>query len=497
MPIAALLTALLTAAAAGVSGGAFDDSNTYTEQARAALRAGDLQSAVDRTGQALELYPRNAEAYRVRASAFNAQERYSEAEIAAHASLRLEPRSSYANNELAWALLHLRRYAEAAESASRSISGRPDGAQAYALRAMAHEGLGLGKESLADLQKAADLDPLRHGQSLQIVREGGSLLGAGKRQVSEAAYAVGAAALVLVAFVLWALFRKSASAARQKEEAAVEVRAPPPPGLEAGGLIAGRYQLVHIIGRGGMGQVWEARDTSLDRPVAVKEFSRELGERGSQLRGLFVQEAKTVAALKHRHIADIYEILDSPEGLYMIFEFVRGRTVQHILAERKTLPVPEILTVLRPVCEALEYAHQHGVVHRDLKPSNIMVDEQGFIKLLDFGIARHLGAAVEQESAGAAVPGASPLRLAHTRTVVGTPGYMPPEAAAGIISPAADVYALGVCFYEMLTGNIPPSPFPGGVSPGVDALMARCVHPDYRSRIHSAGEFRAMLERLA
>ncbi|MDE2292221.1 MAG: serine/threonine protein kinase, partial [Elusimicrobia bacterium] len=259
-------------------------------------------------------------------------------------------------------------------------------------------------------------------------------------------------------------------------------------------------------GRGGMGRVWEAVDATLQRPVAIKEMSPDLAA-DPALRELYLKEARTLATLRHPNIVEIFEILDTPPSLYLALEWVNGKTLQHVLAERRRLAYETARGVLEPVCDALAAAHAMGIVHRDLKPSNIMIGADGRVKLMDFGIARSLG---DSGSAAAPVTGGpvSPLTAARTRTLAGTPAYRPPEAVQGLITPAFDVFSLGVCLYEALTGELPfgteglsparPTFTPvsaliTGLPPGVDALLARLLEPDVAKRIPDAAAAKAAL----
>jgi serine/threonine protein kinase len=260
-----------------------------------------------------------------------------------------------------------------------------------------------------------------------------------------------------------------------------------------------------------MGQVSEAFDLTLDRTVAVKKMS-VAGEFESKARELCLQEARTLAGLHHPNIVDIYEILDLPDGLHLVFELLAGRTVQELLAKEKRLPVEQARGILRPVCEALEFAHGRGVVHRDLKPANIMIAQTGYIKVMDFGIARRLE---DGGSALSAQPEVFPrvdrsALQAHTRTVAGTPAYMAPEAMHGIISPEADVFSLGVCCYEMLVGElpfgvqgaartdsyVPASSRVAGLRAGADAFLSRAMAIRREDRYRSVREFLTALEAL-
>jgi len=410
---------------------------------------------------------------------------------------------------LAWARLRQGKYQEAFQAASRAVSLDPNDAANFALRAYAREMLGKRSEAMKDLEAAALLDRRfreKYAQAMEGGRiydpeEDSSLLGAvAAAPGGSPIWPLGPAAALGAGLGLWALLRR-----RKERSSLPQSMAAPAPN----GLLAGKYALGHIIGRGGMGDVYEAFDLSLGRAVAVKRMSARISEPDSRARGLFIKEARTVAALHHPAIVGIYEILEQGSELYLVFEFVRGKTLQQLLVEEGRLPLGRALEILRPVCRALEFAHGLGLVHRDLKPANIMATEEGHVKLMDFGIARSL--------AEGALPEASPasgeplLRFARTQTVAGTPPYMAPETEQGLVCKEADVYSLGVCLYEMLTGRLPfgedaqkldlDFPRPASLAPGlgasVDSLLEQALQPAPESRLRTPGEFLARLEAAA
>ena len=189
-----------------------------------------------------------------------------------------------------------------------------------------------------------------------------------------------------------------------------------------------------------MGTVYEGTDRSLGRRVAIKKMREELRVNARE-RDRFVIEAKTVASLHHPNIVDIYAIAEEAEDVYLVFEFVDGKTVHDLVQVKGRLDAAEAVRVTRAMGEALTYAHSRGVIHRDMKPSNVMLTSAGQVKVMDFGIARLAKDAV--------------TRYSMTNTVVGTPPYMAPEQEQGVVRRESDVYALAVCAYEMLTGKLP------------------------------------------
>jgi serine/threonine protein kinase len=226
-----------------------------------------------------------------------------------------------------------------------------------------------------------------------------------------------------------------------------------------------------------MGVVFEARDVVLGRRVAVKRMSDSLAEQGTAWREAFVREARVVASLSHPAIVEIYEILEVDGRLHLVFEFVEGETLAERLARLGPLEPSEASRLLGPVCEALEFAHARGLVHRDLKPHNIMVAARGEVKLMDFGLARALSG-----------------DATRTQTVRGTPAYMAPECWQGVVRRESDVYALGVCLHELLTGNVPGRG--GALPPELASLVREALSEDPRLR-PTAGEFSRRLDAAA
>ncbi len=203
----------------------------------------------------------------------------------------------------------------------------------------------------------------------------------------------------------------------------------------------GDYDLLSELGRGGMGVVYKARQLSLERTVALKMILRgELASPADLAR--FQAEAQAVARLEHPHIVPVYEVGEQEGQPYFTMKYVSGTTLGRRLAEGP-IGAADAATLLAPVCEAIHYAHEHGVLHRDLKPSNILIDRDGRPLVTDFGLAKR----IEADS-----------QLTTTGAIIGTPCHMAPEQAAGRrgqVGPASDVYSLGTILYQMLTGRPP------------------------------------------
>jgi eukaryotic-like serine/threonine-protein kinase len=214
------------------------------------------------------------------------------------------------------------------------------------------------------------------------------------------------------------------------------------------GTRLGPYEVLSLIGSGGMGEVYRARDTRLDRPVALKILAPELAN-DAEFRARFTREAKAISALNHAHICGLYDIGCEHDTDYLVLELLEGETLAARLA-RGALPLAQVLRFGIEIADALEAAHRQGIVHRDLKPGNVMLTPAG-TKLLDFGLAKHdTGPAVQGLSMLATAPGTATAQ----GTIIGTLKYMAPEQVQGHPADArTDIFALGALLYEMATGR--------------------------------------------
>jgi beta-lactam-binding protein with PASTA domain/tRNA A-37 threonylcarbamoyl transferase component Bud32 len=272
-------------------------------------------------------------------------------------------------------------------------------------------------------------------------------------------------------------------------------------------LLGGRYELDGVVGRGGMAEVYRARDIRLDRIVAIKTLRTDLA-RDQTFQARFRREAQSAASLNHPSIVAVYDTgEDMTSGVpvpYIVMEYVDGRTVRDLLQEGHRLLPERSLEIIDGVLRALEYSHQAGIVHRDIKPGNVMVTRNGDIKVMDFGIARAMSDAQ--------------ATMTQTAQVIGTAQYLSPEQARGErVDARSDLYSAGCLLYELLTGRppftgdspvaiayqhvrenpIPPSRIDPDIPRWADAVVLKAMAKAPADRYQSAAEMRADLQRAA
>lgn len=277
-------------------------------------------------------------------------------------------------------------------------------------------------------------------------------------------------------------------------------------------VLASRYEVGSLIGRGGMAEVHIGRDNRLGRTVAIKILRSDLA-RDPSFQARFRREAQSAASLNHPAIVSVYDtgddVVESPDGSrtqvpFIVMEYVEGHTVRDLLRDGSALPIDEAIEITTGVLAALEYSHQASIVHRDIKPANVMLTPTGAVKVMDFGIARAMADASSS--------------MTQTQAVIGTAQYLSPEQARGeVVDTRSDLYSAGCLLYELLTGRPPfqgdsavsvayqhvseqPQP-PSVIAPDVpealDRIVLKALTKDRDHRYSTASEFRADLEAAA
>ncbi|HEU5401015.1 MAG TPA: serine/threonine-protein kinase, partial [Terriglobales bacterium] len=265
-----------------------------------------------------------------------------------------------------------------------------------------------------------------------------------------------------------------------------------------GTVLAGRYEILQVLGQGGMGAVYKVYDRELERFVALKTIRPELAGHAEML-ARFKQELILARQVAHRNIVRLYDIAEGNGVKFITMEYIEGEDFRGILRRDGKLSTEESINVIRQICFALQAAHAEGVIHRDLKPQNIMRDKQGRVVVMDFGLARAL------ESDG----------MTQTGALLGTMEYMSPEQSRGEhVDCTSDIYAAGLIFYELLTGKmpyaaesalaslmkraqqraIPAAEIDRGVPRNLSSIVSHCIEPDKKKRYQSASEILADLE---
>ncbi|WP_431920684.1 Stk1 family PASTA domain-containing Ser/Thr kinase [Nonomuraea jabiensis] len=270
-------------------------------------------------------------------------------------------------------------------------------------------------------------------------------------------------------------------------------------------LLGGRYELDGVVGRGGMAEVYRARDIRLDRIVAIKTLRSDLA-RDHTFQARFRREAQSAASLNHPAVVAVYDTgEDTTDGTpvpYIVMEYVDGRTLRDLLRQDRRLLPERAVELVDGILRALDYSHRGGIVHRDIKPANVMITRAGDVKVMDFGIARAMAD--------------SAATMTQTAQVIGTAQYLSPEQARGErVDARSDIYSTGCLLYELLTGQppftgdspvaiayqhvreepIPPSQIDRDIPPWADAIVLKAMAKDPAHRYQSAGEMRADIQR--
>lgn len=275
------------------------------------------------------------------------------------------------------------------------------------------------------------------------------------------------------------------------------IRPPAPPGPPTIAEMSPHFpqlEILDLLGAGGMGVVYKARQKSLDRLVALKVLPphQGSGERHESFTERFTREARALARLQHPNIVTVYDSGSVDDLCYFIMEFVDGSNLRQLMGTSAgRLSPQDAMAIVPGVCDALEYAHAEGIAHRDIKPENILIDRKGRVKIADFGIAKLLQS-----------PGTN-YTLTHTQQVIGTMHYMAPEQIErpASVDHRADIYSLGVVLYEMVTGELPLGRFPlpserALSDPRLDQVVLRALEKEPARRYQRASEIKTDLQRL-
>jgi serine/threonine protein kinase len=282
---------------------------------------------------------------------------------------------------------------------------------------------------------------------------------------------------------------------------------PEPPSVERLAAAFPQLEVLELIGQGGMGAVYKARQKQLDRIVALKVLPPGIGG-GPAFAERFTREAKALAKLLHPNIVALFEFGQADGIYYLLMEYVDGVSLGQLLRASRVSP-REALAIVPQICDALQYAHDQGIVHRDIKPENILLDRRGRVKVADFGLAKLAGAG--SSGAGSPLPAAGAhgvTRPAEDLTgagkIMGTPNYMAPEQVEhpGEVDHRADIYALGVVFYQMLTGELPGKPIAAPSSKvqidvRLDEVVLRALEKKPELRYQQASVLKTQVETIA
>jgi serine/threonine protein kinase len=288
-----------------------------------------------------------------------------------------------------------------------------------------------------------------------------------------------------------------------------DAKQPPfnPPGVAELGPLFPQLEILELIGKGGMGAVYKARQKQLDRVVALKILPPGIGQ-DAAFAERFMREAKALARLNHPGIVTIYEFGMTTGGTtnakplyFFLMEFVDGVNLRQLLNTGR-VSAREALAIVPQICDALQFAHDQGIVHRDIKPENILLDRRGRVKVADFGLAKITGGN-GNEPAAAEYTAAGSITLTDAGKVMGTPNYMSPEQikAPGEVDHRADIYALGVVFYQMLTGELPgkriePPSQKVQIDVRLDAIVLKAMEKDPERRYQQASALKTQMETL-
>ncbi len=482
--------------------------------ANLAFHMGNYRDALAGADEALKANPSDLAANLLAAQAYAGMGDYGNALSRVNAGLKVSPRNTQLLNLRSQYLSRQGRYRKALAASNVALEGNPQNAEGYYSRAMALAGVGDRNGVIDSLKRAAELDlkyqklaekaaNLPANSDLRLLFNSPGKKGHSKLSLLALSWIpeLNTRGKMILGIILLSLSGFMFLGGKKTlTRAKPEMPLPESEGktrILSANRIAGQYQITRRIGSGGMGLVYEGADVNLGRKVAIKHLREDLAG-NPQEKARFLSEARLVASLDHPNILRIYSIAEEKEEVYLVFEFIEGKTLEE-WTQRRKLSLPQVFQVFKPVAQALDYAHSKGIIHRDMKPSNIMIGNNGVVHVMDFGVARE-----------AKDPS---MTSQMTRTIVGTPAYMAPETQDGFVSRESDIYGLAVCVYESLSGQLPFTATPSGtvnkikrvyppissfgLPQGLDPVFNRAFDPNPNSRFKSAREFMSELEKTA
>ncbi|MFA5138279.1 MAG: tetratricopeptide repeat protein [Elusimicrobiota bacterium] len=454
-------------------------------QGEALIAGGKALEALNWAKRMVEAYPDDAGGHRLLANALSRLGRHEEAEKAALEAIRLDPDDPQGYIALAWAQIHLKKNGEALEAINRALALNPKDAKALVLRALIYEQLNMRDKMIEDLRQAAALDP-RFNEHLRRALAGERLFDpddpesyllfealARRRNPRAVPIGVGLGALCLLAAGFVLLRRRAGRAAEA---------APADPAIsEAAKRFAEKYRMTRRTGQAEHAELWEAHDATLGREVQVRRLSFEADGPGVKQRARALRDFTLLADMRHPGIEVVLEVVELGRELHVVLESTPWATAADIVKTSGRLPFDKVRVLLSKACDALSAAHKRGLLHRCVTPAKILVSDQGYVRLTDFGSWG--GCQLE---------------------------YRAPETEGGVEVPATDVYALGATLYALLVGSPPydadvyarrtkrefkdPSGCAPGIPAAVDSLVRDALHPAASVRIQSVQTF---LERLS
>jgi tetratricopeptide (TPR) repeat protein/tRNA A-37 threonylcarbamoyl transferase component Bud32 len=496
-------------------------SDYYLKVALVKSQMEDYKEAVKYYNYAIDKNPDNMNAYLERANTYNLMGNYDEAIKDATYVLRNDPQNVNALNIRGWALYKKGDVQSAYDDTNKAIDIKPNFADAMFLRSLIYEKQNKFDEMLNDLEKASRLNPnyiptfhdavanysYRAPNFMRYYDRNKDIFSKVNTDepppkpfnVKKFLILLGLTVMggIFIGIALLHVFSPRLSTHSADTKSSISNNGVLSPNIFYEGVASGKYKILKKIGQGGMGSVYLATDQTLNREVAIKKMNEDIrmNEREKQR---FIDEARTVAMLHHPNIIEIYTIFEEKKDIYLVFEYVDGISLDKKLDAEVRMPFYEVKDIIIEISKALDYAHNKNVIHRDLKLSNVMVSKEGFIKVMDFGLAKVLREAKARYSSS---------------EVVGSPAYMAPEQDIGVFFKESDMYSLGVCIYEMLSGDLPFSgpdyhyqkekklytPISSivvGLPSAIDDIISKLLDPKPENRYSSIKEFLSDFNKL-